>query len=213
MTAVVSRAVMSLAGRCIGADRQEWGLAMQGEFEAAVDDGKPFVFAIGCLVAAWREMVKQGEGRLFLANYALALGLLLPMAAVQFEQAIGFYMFPGGSVVGDMRAGGAGQSPYLIWSQNSALPVLLIMWLLLGMAHLCLAWVLVEGDWPRVVKFVALIGAITMALFLFAGLLMLDLSPLISHVATLAIGLAAILTTARWHTRLLSPASPELPAR
>lgn len=94
---------------------------MQAEFDAAVEDGKPFVFAIGCLIAAWRGMVKQGEGRLVLANYALALGMLVPMAALQFEQAIGFFMPHG------ILAAGAGQSPYLIWFQSSAVPVLLIL--------------------------------------------------------------------------------------
>ena len=108
---------------------------MQAEFEAAAEDGKPLAFAIGCLIAAWREMVKQGEGRLALANYALALGLLIPMAVQQFEQAVGFSMFLGAGI----PARSAGQNPYLIWSQNSAAPVLLVLWLLLGIAHLCLA--------------------------------------------------------------------------
>jgi hypothetical protein len=202
MTVTVSRAVMSLAGRCFGTERQEWGLAMQAEFEAAVDDGKPFVFAVGCLIAAWREMVSQGEGRLVLVNYALALGLLLPMAELQFEQAIRAASPEG------MIAAVAG-NPYLLWSQNSAVPVLLILWLLLGTAHLCLAWVLVDWDWPRVIKFGALIGAIMITLFLFMGVLLLDLSPLISQVAKSGIALAAIVVAAWWHARLFSNAAPE----
>jgi hypothetical protein len=209
MTAALSRAVMSLAGRCLGTDRQEWALAMQAEFEAAAEDGKPLAFAIGCLIAAWREMVKQGEGRLALANYALALGLLIPMAVQQFEQAVGFSMFLGAGI----PARSAGQNPYLIWSQNSATPVLLVLWLLLGIAHLCLAWVLVEGDWPRVVKFGALIGAATITLSLFTGVLMLDPSPLIAQAGELAIELSALLASARWHSQLLANGSPELLAR
>jgi hypothetical protein len=210
MTAAVSRTVLSLAVRCLGTDRREWALAMQAEFEAAVDDGKPFAFALGCLVAAWCEMVKQGEGRLVLAKYALALGLLIPMAALQFEQAMRFSMFLEEGLPYAMQAASAGQNPYLIWSQNSAAPTLLILWLLLGMAQLCLAWVLVEGDWPRVVKVGALIAAATITLSLFTGVLMLDLSPLIAQVAEQGIALAAIIATARWHARLFSPASPDL---
>ena len=211
MTAAVSRAVMSLARGCFGADRHGWGLAMQAEFEAAVEDGKPFLFATGCLIAAWRDMAKHGEGRLVLANYALALGLLLPMAVFQFGQAIGFpSTFPGGGPPYGMLAAGVEPNPYLAWSQNSAVPVLMILWLMLAMAHLCLAWVLVEGDWQGVVKFGALIGATTVTLFLFTGILELDLFPLISQVTELGIELAAILTAARWHARLFSNASPEL---
>jgi hypothetical protein len=37
-----------------------------------------------------------------------------------------------------------------------------------------IAWVLVDWDWPRVIKFGALIGAITIALLLFMGVLLLD---------------------------------------
>jgi hypothetical protein len=201
---------MSLAGRCLGADRRDWGLAMQAEFEAAVEDGKPLGFATGCLIAAWREMAKQDEGRLVLVNYALALGLLLPMAALQFEQAIRFSLLAPGAASPLGALAGAGPNPYLAWSQNSAVPVLLSLWLLLGMAHLRLAWVLVEGDWLRVVKLGALIGATMVTLFLFMGVLLLDLSPLIMQATELTIELAAIIGAARWHSRLFSGASSRL---
>ena len=72
MTAALSRAVMSLAICCLGESRREWALAMQAEFEAATAEGEAFAFATGCLIAAWCEMPKHAEGRLVLANYALA---------------------------------------------------------------------------------------------------------------------------------------------
>lgn len=213
MIAALSRAMMSLAGCCLGTDRRDWALAMQAEFEAAVDDGKPFTFAAGCLIAAWRELAHHGEGRLVLANYALALGLLLPMAALQFEQVINLSMFPGVTPPYAVLVAGAGQNLYLVSAQNSAVPVLLMLWLLLGLAHLCLAWVLVDWDWPRAVKLGALIGAIMVTLFLFMGVLMLDVSRLIAQAVELAIELAAILATARWYARLFSNASSEALAR
>ncbi len=202
MTSAVSRAVMTLASQCLGGQRRDWGMAMQAEFEAAVEDGKPFVFAVGCLIAAGRAMVGQREGRLALTNYAFALGLLLPIAALQFEQAIGLPVFTGGSLGGTHT--GVDQNPYLAWSQNAATPILVSVWLLLGAAHLCLAWALVEKDWPRVFDFGALIGAATIALSLFAGVLMLDLSPLVAQVAELGIELAAILAIARLHAQASS---------
>src|SRR5438270_392699 len=52
MTAAFARALMALAARCLGTDRYEWGLAMEAEFEAAVEDGNQFAFATGCLIAA-----------------------------------------------------------------------------------------------------------------------------------------------------------------
>jgi hypothetical protein len=214
MIAAVSRAVMSVAARCLGTDGQEWGRAMEAEFETAVDDGRPFAFAAGCLIAAWREMVNHGEGRLVLANYGLALAVLLPMASLQFERAIGVSsIFSGRESPYGLLALGAGGSPYLVWSQISAVPALLILWLLLGVAHLCLAWVLVEGDWTRVVKFGAVISAVTVTLLLFAGVLLLDLSSFLLQATELGIELAAIAGAARWQARLLSGRPTGLVAR
>ncbi|WP_380785490.1 hypothetical protein [Sphingomonas sp. R86521] len=187
-------------------------MAMEAEFEAAVEDRRPFLFALGCLFAAWREMGKHSEGRLTLANYALALGLLIPMAALQFQQAVGFLTSAEGQAFGTSGFG-AGPNPYLIWSQNSAIPILLIIRLLLGMAHLCLAWMLVEGDWSRALKCGTLIAAAMITLSLFTGVLMLDLSPLRVQFLKLAIELAAVVSISRWHIRVLSDGLPEPLAR
>ncbi|WP_445191877.1 hypothetical protein ACT009_15070 [Sphingomonas sp. Tas61C01] len=186
---------------------------MEVEFEEAVDDGKPLTFAFGCLIAAWREIGKHSEGRLFIANYALALGLIIPMAALQFQQAVGFLSSTDGLPFG-MRGAGAGLNSYLIWSQSSATPIMLIMWLLLGVTHLCLAWLLVERDWIRVVKCGTLIGAAMITLSLFTGILMLDMSPLSVPIAELAIEFAAICTMFRWHGRVFqAPRANCLPSR
>ena len=86
-----------------------------------------FAFATGCLIAAWREMVNHGEGRLVLANYGLALGLLLPLAGLQFERVIGVSsVFPGQESPYGLLALGAGQSLFLVSSQMQAVPALLI---------------------------------------------------------------------------------------
>ena len=199
MTQAAAKAVMTLATSCLGENRREWAFAMEGEFEAAIEDGKPLAFATGCLIAAWREMPKQAEGRLVLANYALALGLLIPMAVLQFMQAVGVTL-----TIGD------NQNPYLAWSQLTAAPILLVLWLLLGIGHLRLAWVLVERDWSGVMRVGALIGAAMVTLFLFMGVLFLDIDALLSQVAALAFELTAILATARGQARLLSSATIEV---
>lgn len=196
MTAALARGVMALARQCLGAERGEWALAMQAEFEAACEDGKPLAFAIGCLAAAGGQMVQHGEGRRTLAGYALALSLLVPMALLYFRQALGL-----ARLAAHAALLAPGQNPYLVWSQNSAVPVLLILWLVLGLAHLCLAWDLLEGDWASVLKLGTAIGAATITLVLFASLLMLDLSPLLAQVPALAAEGALLLGAARWHAR------------
>ena len=212
MKVAVSRALLALASRSLGSDRRTWAMAMEAEFEAAVEDRRPFLFALGCLFAAWREIGKHSEGRLIVATYALALGVLIPMAAMQFRQAVGFLSSVDGPPFGNPSASD-GPNLYLIWSQNSAIPVLLITWLLLGMAHLFLAWMLVEGDWPRIVKCGTLIGAAMITLSLFMGVLMLDLSSLRAQVAELAIEFVAVVSISRWHARVLADASRDLLAR
>ena len=212
MTAPVSRAVMSLAVCCMGESRREWALAMQAEFEAAAVEGEPFAFATGCLIAAWCEMPKHAEGRLVLANYALALGLLIPMAVFQFASAIGFSSILSGSGSDAILLAGASHNPYAVYVQLNAAPCLLVLWLLLSMGHLTLAWALVDRDWPRVVKVSALIGATMVTLFIVMGVLLLDVTFLISQVPALAVELAALLAAERWHARLFASAAPEMTA-
>src|SRR3546814_3564115 len=83
MKTALSRAVMALAGCCMDESRREWSAAMRAEFDAAAPEGRSLSFATGCLVAAWREMLTREEGRYTLTNYALALGVMIPMAALQ----------------------------------------------------------------------------------------------------------------------------------
>jgi hypothetical protein len=212
MTAPVSRAVMSLAVRCMGENRREWALAMQAEFEVATAQGEPFAFAAGCLIAAWCEMPKHAEGRLVLANYALALGLLIPMAVFQFASAIGFSSILIGGGTDATLLAGASPNPYAAYMQLNAAPCLLVLWLLLSIGHLRLAWALVDRDWSRVLKVSALIGATMVTLLIVMGVLLLDVTFLISQVPALAIELAGLLAAHRWHARIFPSAAPEMTA-
>ncbi|HEY6815485.1 MAG TPA: hypothetical protein VI168_08105, partial [Croceibacterium sp.] len=137
MTAAVARAVMALAVCCLGESRREWALAMRVEFDEARAEGRALAFATGCLATAWRAMPEHAEGRLVLARYALALGLLIPMAVLQFALAFGFSsVFVGEGAANGVLLAGRSHNPMLAWSQVSAVPSLLALWLLLGMAHL-----------------------------------------------------------------------------
>ena len=212
MTTGVARAMMSVATCSLGENRREWALAMHAEFEAAAAEGEAFAFATGCLIAAWCEMPKHAEGRLVLANYALALGLLIPMAVFQFASAIGFSSILIGGGSDATLLAGASHNPYAAYMQLNAAPCLLVLWLLLSTGHLCLAWALVDRDWSRVVKVCALIAATMVTLFIVMGVLLLDVTFLISQVPALAIELASLLAAERWHARLFGNAGPEMTA-
>ena len=150
MIATLAEAVMRLAVRCLGESGREWALAMQGEFAAAVEGGRPLGFAIGCMIAAWRRLPVHQEGRFVLANHALAFGLLIPMAGCLFACAAGSSSFFGGQPGPyAVLAPGGMQDPYSAEAHGSAIPTLLALWLMLGAGHLRLAWVVLERDWSR----------------------------------------------------------------
>jgi hypothetical protein len=200
MSAPVARALLSLAAACLGERRREWAMAMRGELEAAVEQGRPLAFAAGCVIAAWREMPNHREGRFALANNALALGLLVPMAGLQIAWAAGFY---GGPVPGSV------EDLYLCDAFMGAVPSLLGLSLFLCLLQLRFAWLLLEGDWLRVAAVGSLIAAATATLAIFTGLLFLDGRVAVLHAAALAIDIAASFVSARWRGRVF----PTVPAQ
>jgi hypothetical protein len=214
MTAAVSRAIMWLAMCCLGESRREWALAMRAEFDVAVTQGNPFAFATGCLIAAWRELPGHAAGRLVLANYALALGVLIPMAAFQIALAFGSSSVVVGAnwTQGIVLAGADSQNPFYTWAEHSAAPCLLALWLLLGIGHLRLAWVLVERDWAHVTKAGALIVATLATLFIVTAALFLDVTFVILQSVALAIEFAALAAVAQRDARLFPDAASEMAA-
>lgn len=213
MKAAVSRAVMALAASCLGESRREWSAAMQAEFESAVADEERLPFAIGCLAAAWRGMLTSGEGRFVLTNYALALGLMIPMAALQIGCALlGFpYLYPGkDGLAGALLEGGA-HEVLLRDLYRAAVPSLAMLLLLLGVGHLLIAWAMLDRAWSRVTRLGALMLAAAATLVIFMSVFFLDCSQALLQTAVLAIELAAVTMIARWDGQLCPAAAPEQP--
>jgi len=207
-----ARALMALAVCSIGENRRDWSVAMRTEFEAAAADGNALAFAFGCLVASWRELLTSEEGHYTLTSYALVLGLMLPMAAVQIGCALlGFpYLYPGqGGLRGALLMGGEHEALMRNVYQG-AVPPLALLLLLLGVGHLCIAWATLERDWTRAARIATLAMAGSTTLIIFMGGLFLDCSRALLQATVLAIELATIWMIARWHARL-SPAIIEHP--
>jgi hypothetical protein len=196
MLTALARSLMTLAARCLGADRREWAQAMEAEFDEAEAEQR-LGFAIGCLIAACREMPRHTEGRLALADHALALGLLVPMAFLQFACAIGLGSGQGGRY-GALAMTGA-ENPLLAQVQLGAVPSLLMLWVLLGAAHLCLAWALLDRDWTRVVQAGSLIAAAALTLVIMVQVLLLHAAFLGPVIGVLV--LEMILVAAAFHVR------------
>ncbi|MET3713710.1 hypothetical protein ABIC65_004445 [Sphingomonas trueperi] len=205
MMPAFSRALMALACRCLGEGRREWAQAMRAEFDAVVEDGRPLPFAIGCLFGALRQMPMQEEGRFILTNYTLALGIMMPMAALQVGCAVfGLpYLFPGteglrGTMIPaqELLFGGA---------YRAAVPSLTILLLLSGGGQLRVAWLMLERDWSRVTSTGMAILATIATLILFMGTLFLDTSQVVTQGAVLAVELVVLAGLSRWHAELTPP--------
>jgi hypothetical protein len=204
MKTAVARAVMALAAASLSESRREWSRAMRMEFETAAEEGKPLRFAIGCLTAAWRELVTREEGRFLLTSYVLALGLMLPMAALQIGCAvIGLpYLYPGQTGLRGALLQGGAQEALLGGVYQAAVPSLSLLLLLLGLGHLRIAWAMLDRDWPRVRRTAMLALAAAATLVLFMATLFLDGRQAMLQAAVLAIELATLSVVVRWHAQL-----------
>ena len=150
MSAMLPRALMALAAASLGEERGDWGRAMQAELEA-VEPRDQLSFAAGCLVGAWREMPRHAEGRFLMANHLVALGLILPMAALLLSAALLGYPFIAFSRPGAFGfPSGEGAPTLLLNAGNiSVAPSLSLLVMILTATHLLAAWQLLERDWSR----------------------------------------------------------------
>lgn len=213
MSAALARAVMALATRSLGARGRTWALAMQGELEVAIEEGRPLSFALGCLLAAWRALPAEREGRFVLAAHAVVLGLIVPVGALSTWSALlGYpYMAVGPAGVGDFLAAGGTRLPLLNDGDWAVAPAMTLLVLALAIGQLLLAWFLLERDWARVGA-VARFGAATLVtLVVVAGLLTLGTIRLLWPVTGLLAEALAVLALARWHDRLPPEAWLDVP--
>lgn len=213
MKTAMARIAMSLAAGCLGERRREWSMAMQAEFETALAEGEALQFAIGCLMAAWREMLTDEEGRLLLTSYALVLCLIIPMAALQVGCALfGLpYLYPGQEgLPGALLEGGAHENLLRGIYQAAILPLTLLQ-ILIGLGHLRIAWMMLEHDWAGVTRSGISTLAASVTLILFMSILFIDGSQALLQGAVLAIELAAVAILARWHAQLSPGAGTRQP--
>jgi hypothetical protein len=209
MTATLARAVLTVAEACLGDHRREWAMAMRSELDAAIDDGKPLTFALGCLIGAVRDLPKHAEGRFMLTSHAVALGLLPAAALLMVGTAAGFPFLPSGHAgVAGWFAGAGGHQPLLTpWNRGFAPALAVLVWGIVA-GHLLMPWFLLERDWTRVATLARVNSAAMVTLFLFTGVLFLDMAFLLLPATGLAIELLAVWHLHRWQTHLYAGAPP-----
>ncbi|WP_157082889.1 hypothetical protein [Sphingomonas asaccharolytica] len=209
MTAKLACAVMALTGACLGDRRRDWALAMRGELDVAVAEGRPLTFAVGCLTSALRDMPNQAEGRFTLTSHAVALGLLPIVALLIVGTGAGFPFLPTGHAgISGWLAGSGEHSPLLTpWNRGFAPSLAVLIWGLIA-GHLLMPWFILERNWTRVGTLARINSAATVTLVLFTTVLFLDMAFLLLPVAVLAIELAASWCLYRWQEDLFVEAPP-----
>ena len=176
---------------------------MQAEFHAANDAGEPLSFALGCLVGAWREMPVHEEGRFALASHVLAVGVVVPMAALLLLSVALGSPYLNLDEIGAGSLLGTGKPIFPVTAANRAgLPLLAILTFVLGLGHLCMGWAMLDRDWTRVAALGRIGASVIMTMVTFTGILFLCDSCALPQAATIAIELAAIWSLARWHSEL-----------
>ncbi|WP_066797128.1 hypothetical protein [Sphingomonas soli] len=203
MILLLSRALMAMAIRCLGEHRYEWGAGMEAEFDAAWRDGHPLRFAAGCLWGALRELPHHESGRFALWSYALALGVMLPIASVLiFGVLFDFpYTYLMQAQAMSLPKGNADAGVFLHEANRAALPSLAVLIVFLGIGHLRLAWDMLERDWARVAVAARANAAITATLAVFTGLVFACTEPVLIQLTGLAIELALLAMMTRWSRR------------
>lgn len=143
--------VMMLALRCLPHDSSDWGRAMLVEFDAARREGKALGFACGCLIAAGHQLPRHAEGRIALVSHALVLGLIVPIATFHLGCALSGarFMLSGHDHYHAMLMAGGIRGQALADAYAAATPALTLLLLLLGSAHLAVAWFVLEGGWRK----------------------------------------------------------------
>lgn len=208
MKTSIARAMVTLASACMEEKHREWGLAMQAELEEAIAASKPLRFAVGCLAASLRRMPVHNEGRFSLTAHAFALGLLIPVAALQTGLAL--FGFPHSLARGSALT--SGQNALLGGMYHATIPLLVVLMLVLAIGHLGMAWLLLNRDWQRVVKAGALTLSTMIAIVTFMSVLNLEVGLALLQCAILMVELAVLGGLASWHADLLQPREADLAA-
>ena len=209
MTAILARAVMTVAAACLGDRRRDWALAMRAELDAAVKDGKPLTFAAGCLTGALRDMPRHEEGRFALTSHAVALGLFPIAAMLLVGTAAGFPYLPTGhaGIAGWLAGSGEPVALLTPWNRGFAPALAVLIWAIVA-GHALMPWFILERDWTRVGTLARVNSAATVTLFLFTVVLFLDMAFMLLPIVGLVIELVAVWHLHRWQTDIVAGASP-----
>jgi hypothetical protein len=201
MSSSLARVVMEVAAASFAPHRRGWKLAIENEFVVAKEAGEELSFALGCLATAWRELPSHLDGRLTLARYTFALGLILPAAALLLIGVLAGYPYVDPAFADAIGSFASLETivPRLNASNACAVPVLGLVLLLRTSGDILVAWFVAERNWACAAAALRFCAAATITLALFAGLVVLEETCLVLPTVIFAIELLAVGLLQRWH--------------
>lgn len=212
MKATLARCIIAVAVRCFSGRRHQWASAMAAEFETAADEGEALSFAIGCLATALGEMPKDEEGRFALASHILAVGVMLPIAALLVSSVPRGFALLAPSTESAAVLLGTGHPSFGINEANQVgLPLMALLTLALGFGHLALAWAILERDWKRVTAIGSMGAALVVTLLVFSSILFFGDGCAIPQAVITALELVAVWALVGWHADLPNPVNLQGP--
>lgn len=205
MKVMFARALLRLARAILGERNSAWASAMRSELDEAVDVGEPVSFAFGCLIASLRHLPAHGEGRLRIVMNMLALLMIVPLSGLQIGNALlGLPSLLGKGGIAALFASGSKVGGLVTGVYGATFPLIFMLAVLLALAHLRIAWTLLERDWARLTASCAFALAVSVTLTLLMGALLLDIRPALLQVLLLVSEFVTIGGIVLWHSQMES---------
>lgn len=204
MITIVCRALVIVAAAMMGESRRSWSLAMEAEYDVAAQDGRAVAFAAGCLAVAARELLMSAHGRFALTSHAVALGIMVPIGAMQIGCALfGLpYLFPSQHGLAGALLEGSSHEPLVRSIYLGAIPALTLIQLIAAIGQLRLAWVFLDGDWANTLRWSLWTTASMTALILFMSVLFLDSRQALLQFGIIGIEMMILAVASRRHAEL-----------
>lgn len=203
---MLANALLRLTLRLADPRRREWVAAMAAECDAIGLEHGPRAalhFAWGCFAGALKSLPAHETGRLCLARYILALGVLVPMGVLLLASLAqgSAYWLADAAGAGNVLGSGRLASP-LHEGNVSGWLLMGGLTLVLGLGHFVLAWGVLGRQWQRVATLTRLGLSMTATSLIFTGVLFLGDFCAVPQALALAAEAACVGLLLPWQRRI-----------
>lgn len=148
----LARALCDIANRTLPYARRQWGQAMIADLASVDDDREACVFAVGCVIAAVKERFCDFDTRFAAGLWTVALvtGLFAMIHVVCAAHGVRVLLGAPDAMLESIRHS-SGESGSVIARYESARPVVIGCFFVLGFLHAASGWFLARAEFGRFV--------------------------------------------------------------